>query len=322
MGTLASTPIPELLLRWGPGTTYDVPLTLAQDYCRSLTLGHGENFSVLTRFVPDRMREGMCAVYAFCRWADDLGDEIGDPEKSLELLAWWRNELQACFDGRSSHPVFIALEPVLDRHQLPIEPFEALIGAFEQDQTVARYQTWDDLLAYCRGSADPVGRLVLALAGEPVSPEQLRASDAICTALQLANHWQDVKRDLLARDRIYIPTELHAIPDFEQRLRSTVMNGHAPDRDFLPAYRSLVRTCVDRTWTLFEEGQTLIPSVADDIKAVLWLFPAGGTTVLRLIEQWNYETCLGRPKVGLFTKLRLAIEARRVARTCRASVSP
>ncbi len=321
MGTPASIPIPELLLRWGPGMTPDVSIQGAQDYCRSLTLAHGENFSVLTRLVPDCMKEGMCAVYAFCRWADDLGDEIGDPQRSLELLSWWRSELHACFDGRSSHPVFIALAPVLERHQLPIEPFDALIGAFEQDQTVSRYAHWDELIAYCNGSADPVGRLVLALAGDHVTPEQLEASDAICTALQLANHWQDVKRDLLDRDRIYIPAELHTIPDFDDRLRSTVVNGHAPDREFLPAYRALIKSCVDRTWALFQEGEPLIATVSDDIKPALWLFPAGGTAVLRLIEQWNYETCLGRPKVGLLTKIRLAIDARRVARTYRASVS-
>ena len=313
MASLASTSIPELLRHWGPDTASNVTLEQARQYCRSLTLGHGENFSVLTRLVPDRMREGMCAVYAFCRWADDLGDELDSTERSLELLSWWRRELHDCFAGKTTHPVFMALAPVIQRHGLDIEPFEALIAAFEQDQTITRYTTWDDVIGYCTGSADPVGRLVLALSGEPTAPEQLAMSDAICTALQLANHWQDVKRDLLERDRIYIPAELHDIPDFEERLRSTAINGHAPDRDFLPAYRSLIRSCVDRTWALFEQGEPLIASVADDIRPVIWLFPAGGTAVLRRIEQWNHETCLGRPTVGLLAKLRLAIQARRVA---------
>jgi squalene synthase HpnC len=313
MASLASTPIPELLRHWGPDTSASVSLDQARHYCRSLTLGHGENFSVLTRLVPDRMRDGMCAVYAFCRWADDLGDEIGDPDRSLELLSWWRRELHDCYAGNATHPVFIALAPVIQRHDLDIEPFEALIGAFEQDQTVTRYERWDDVIAYCAGSADPVGRLVLALSDEPCTEEQLTMSDSICTALQLANHWQDVKRDLLDRDRIYLPSELHRIPDFEDRLRSTAINGHAPDRDFLPAYRSLVKTCVERTWTLFENGEALSRSVSRDVRPVIWLFPAGGTAVLRRIEQWNHETCLGRPRVGLLTKMRLAFEARRIA---------
>ena len=314
MASLASTPIPDLLHRWGPDASSDVALDDARHYCRSLTLGHGENFSVLTRLVPDRMREGMCAVYAFCRWADDLGDEFDDSAQSLELLSWWRSELHDCFQGRAKHPVFVALAPVIERHQLDIEPFEALIGAFEQDQSVTRYECWDDVIGYCAGSADPVGRLVLKLAGEPCTDDQLKASDAICSALQLTNHWQDVKRDLLDRDRIYLPSELHDIPDFESRLRSTAINGHAPDREFLPAYRDLVSTCVDRTWSMFEEGGSLVPSVPDDIKPVLWLFSAGGTAVLRRIEQWNHETCLGRPRIGPFTKLRLALVARRAAR--------
>src|SRR5690606_34206104 len=137
----------------------------------------------------------------------DLGDEIGDPQRSLELLAWWRRELQQCFAGSPRHPVFIALESTIQRHALPIQPFDDLITAFEQDQTVTRYDTWEQLIGYCQKSADPVGRLVLMVCGEDRSDENFHLSDAICTALQLTNHWQDVKRDVLDRDRIYIPRE-------------------------------------------------------------------------------------------------------------------
>src|SRR5262249_40556404 len=154
------------------------------------------NFSVLSALVPAGLRDDFATVYSFCRWADDLGDETGDTSRSLALLAWWRRELQQAFAGTPRHPVFLALKPVIDRHSLPIEPFDHLIAAFEQDQTVNRYQTWEQLIGYCRLSADPVGRLVLMVCGEERSRENFALSDAICTALQLTNHWQDVRRDI------------------------------------------------------------------------------------------------------------------------------
>ena len=310
----ASTPVVDLLDRWGPGHCSSMGLEEARSYCRDLALCHGENFSVLNRFVPARMHEGMCAVYAFCRWADDLGDETGDRDRSAELLAWWRSELDHCFQGSPRHPVFIALAPVIERHGLISAPFEHLIGAFQSDQLVSRHDTWEQVLDYCRGSADPVGRLVLALADEPCTQEQLDASDAICTALQLTNHWQDVKRDLLQRDRIYLPRELHDIDSFDERLLSTVTVGHAPDPDFLDAYRALVRECADRTWTLFDQGRPLLSMVSPEIRPILWLFHAGGTSVLRRIELWNCETCLDRPRLGPLAKLLLVLRARRASR--------
>ncbi|MCH2149339.1 MAG: squalene/phytoene synthase family protein, partial [Phycisphaerales bacterium] len=240
--------------------------------------------------------------------------EIGDPKRSSQLLQWWGEQLLACFDGQPTHPVFIALAPVIQRHGLSIDPFTALLDAFRQDQTASRYERWDDLLAYCRGSANPVGRLVLAIADEPCTPSQMEASDSICTALQLANHWQDVQRDLLDRDRIYIPAELHDIADFDKRLLSTASQGYAPDPQFLKEYRTLLQDCIDRTWSLFESGESLIDSVNEEIRPVVWLFAAGGTTILRRMSQWNFETCLGRPRVGTLTKLRLLLGARRAVR--------
>lgn len=314
MPSAASIPVIELLDSWGPGCDPSVSPADAKEYCRQLTLTHGENFSVLSRFVPQRMHDGMCAVYAFCRWSDDLGDEIADRDRSTELLGWWHRELEACFDGSATHPVFVALAPVIERHNLTDAPFKALIGAFESDQQVDRYQQWDDVLAYCRGSADPVGRLVLALADEPCTDEQLHASDAICTALQLTNHWQDVKRDLLERNRIYLPSDLHRIPDFDERLLQTARNGHAPDTTFLADYRALIRECVERTWALFDQGRPLLSMVDPELRPILWLFHAGGASVLRRIEQWNYETCLARPKLGRLAKLLLVLRAGRAVR--------
>lgn len=197
---------------FGPERCELLSVEQARSWCRRLALGRYENFSVLSALVPRDLRDDFAAVYAFCRWADDLGDEVGDPVRSLELLAWWRRELEQCFAGEPRHPVFIALHPTITKHDLPMQPFDALIRAFEQDQTKRRYETWEEVIDYCTRSADPVGRLVLMLCGEPRTEEVFTLSDKICTALQLTNHWQDVKRDILERDRIYIPRELYDPP--------------------------------------------------------------------------------------------------------------
>ena len=233
------------LAEFGPTSSRAASLTEAREWCHRLTRGHGENFSVLSRFVERSLIDDFSAVYAFCRAADDLGDETESRERSTELLAWWRSELHRCFAGQASHPVFVALMPVIARHSLPQKPFDDLISAFEMDQTKTRYETWDDVVGYCKLSADPVGRLVLMLLGERRDEECLRASDAICTALQLTNHWQDAQRDLLERDRIYVPREYWKVDQFEGRLVATCRQGYAPDQMFLQSWRESLR---DR-WT-------------------------------------------------------------------------
>ncbi len=175
-------------------------------YTRWLATHHYENFHVVSFLLPKRLHQDFYNVYAYCRWADDLGDEIGDRAESLRLLAWWRGELDAMYQGRAAHPVFVALEETVRRHQIPRQPFADLIQAFVQDQTVTRYPNWDELFGYCRYSANPVGRLVLYLCGYSDAARQ-RLSDATCTALQLANFWQDVTVDL-GKDRVYIPLEV------------------------------------------------------------------------------------------------------------------
>ncbi len=177
----------------------------AERYTRWLATHHYENFHVVTFLLPRRLHQDFYNVYAFCRWADDLGDETGDSEESLRLLGWWRGELDAMYEGRASHPVFVALRGTAERHDLPKEPFTDLIRAFVQDQTVHRYLTYSELFGYCRYSANPVGRLVLYLCGYRDAGRQA-LSDATCTALQLANFWQDVAVDL-QKGRIYIPLE-------------------------------------------------------------------------------------------------------------------
>src|SRR5215475_2755023 len=178
----------------------------ACDYTRWLATHHYENFHVVSFLLPKRLHQDFYNVYSFCRWADDLGDEIGDTQESLRLLAWWRAELQKMYAGEATHPVFVALQGTAQRCRLPMEPFDDLIKAFEQDQTVTRYRNFEELFQYCRYSANPVGRLVLGLCGYR-DAERQALSDATCTALQLANHWQDVTVDLL-KDRVYLPLDL------------------------------------------------------------------------------------------------------------------
>ncbi|MBG84912.1 MAG: squalene synthase HpnC [Phycisphaerae bacterium] len=306
----------DQLQDWGPGQRPGATAEEAIAYCRRLALGHYENFSVLSRMVPEPMREGAAVVYAFCRWADDLGDEIGDSARSLELLAWWRGELEACFHGEGfHHPVFVALASIREQYDLQPKPFLDLIDAFEQDQRVSRYETWDQVIDYCRRSADPVGRLVLRLADQDHNSETLVASDAICTALQLANHWQDARRDLVERDRIYIPVECHAsIQSFEDRFRWTIEHGHAPDHQFLGEWREMMQSMVKRTWPGFEKIYPLLDALTPELRPMIWLFAAGGSTILRKIEQVNYETVLFRPRIGLIGKLALLLSAKRASR--------
>lgn len=298
---------------YGPDRCDTLTVEQARLFCRRLAGHRYENFCVLSSLMPKDLRDDFAAAYAFCRWADDLGDELGDRTRSLELLAWWRRELNQCFAGSPRHPVFIALAPTIKRHELPIEPFDNLIRAFEQDQTVRRYETWRQLLDYCRLSADPVGRLVFMIAGERRTEQQFELSDAVCTALQLTNHWQDVRRDIVDRDRIYLPQELIKTSDFEPRLLATARRGFAPDHHFLDESRELIRDCVERTWPLFEKGAELIPRLRPQTRPLVWLFLAGGRRVLRLIELWGYETVLHRPKLSKAANLSFVIRARLAA---------
>src|ERR1700681_4437305 len=177
----------------------------AQKYTRWLATHHYENFNVVSWLLPAELHQHFYNVYAYCRWADDLGDEVPETARALELLNWWERELDGCYEGRPAHPVFVALRETIVAKDIPKQPFADLLKAFRQDQTVKRYQTWDAVLDYCMHSANPVGRLVLYLCGYRDEQRQL-LSDATCTALQLANFWQDVSRDL-EKGRIYIPLD-------------------------------------------------------------------------------------------------------------------
>ena len=300
------------LERFGPERCETLTAEQARSWCQRLAQSHGENFSVLSPLVPSDLRDDFATFYCFCRWADDLGDEVGDTSRSIQLLQWWRRELQQCFAGEPRHPVFLALLPTIQRHELPIDPFDHLIQAFEQDQSTRRYDSWDQLMAYCRLSANPVGRVVLMMLDEAGENGYLDLSDCICTALQLTNHWQDVSRDILERDRVYIPREMIAsagIHEFDERLRASAAQGWGVDRAFLTESRAVIKACVDRTWPLFERGEALLDVVNPRHRPLIWLFIAGGEHVLRSVELWNHETALHRPRLGRLTKLGLVLRA-------------
>src|SRR4051812_33030443 len=177
---MRTMPFSEDLLCYGPDASYSMNLAEARAYCARLTSSHYENFSVVTWLTPRALRPAFQAVYAFCRWSDDLGDEVGDRQRARELLAWWRGELRDLYAGTTRHPVMTALADVIASYEIPIEPFEALISAFEQDQMVLDYDTYDQLLDYCTRSANPVGHLVLYL-GRGFNAANARLADFTCT---------------------------------------------------------------------------------------------------------------------------------------------
>ena len=266
-------------------------------YTRWLARCHYENFHVATFLLPRRLRQDFFNVYAYCRWADDLGDEMGGRARSLPLLEWWRAELDAMYAGRATHPVFVALLQTVQKHAIPRQPFADLIQAFVQDQTVARYRDWEELLGYCRYSANPVGRLVLHLCGYSDAGRQ-RLSDATCTALQLANFWQDVTVDLL-KDRVYIPLETM------ERHGYTVEELCA--RRFTPAFREVMREAVEKAHALFLEGLPLSRMVDRRLALDLDLFSRGGLRVLEKIARRDYDVLAARPAVSKAERVRLLL---------------
>ena len=271
----------------------------AEQYTRWLATHHYENFHVVTFLLPKRLHQDFYNVYSFCRWADDLGDEIGDPRESLRLLAWWRRELEAMYSGEVRHPVFVALQDTVRKYDLSMRPFSDLISAFEHDQVVTRYHTWTDVFAYCRCSANPVGRLVLRLCGY-ADEERDRLSDATCTALQLANFWQDVTIDY-EKNRVYLPLDLLA------KHGCTVSD--IATRNFTPAFQAAMREAVGVARRLFREGLPLIKTVDRRLAFDLDLFSRGGMRVLDKIERQKYNVLARRPKVSKLDRVGLVAHA-------------
>jgi squalene synthase HpnC len=260
----------------------------AQKYTRWLATHHYENFNVVSWLLPKALHQHLYNVYAYCRWADDLGDEIPEAARALELLAWWEHELDVCYEGRPSHPVFVALRETIVAKDIPKQPFADLLKAFRQDQTVKRYPNWDSVLGYCVNSANPVGRLVLYLCGYRDEQRQ-RLSDATCTALQLANFWQDVGRDLDI-GRIYIP--------LDAARAQGISENDIVERRFDERYSRLMKDLIVRTRALFIEGQPLSKMVDGRLSVDLEMFTRGGLAVLDAIETMGYDTLHHRPSVS------------------------
>ncbi len=290
--------LPAEYLRSPDARRHAATLEEALAYTRWLAGVHYENFHVVSFLLPKRLHQDFFNVYAFCRWADDLGDEIGDTAESLRLLSWWRAELERMYAGEAAHPVFVALKQTVARRSLPVEPFEHLIRAFEQDQRVTRYRTWEEVFGYCRYSANPVGRLVLHLCGYS-DAERQRLSDATCTALQLANFWQDVAVDL-AKDRVYIPLE--------------VMERHGYSLDDLfalkatPAFRATMRELVAKARELFVEGLPLATMLNRRLAVDIELFSRGGMRILDKIERQDYDVLARRPAISKVERAGLLLE--------------
>ena len=271
----------------------------ALSYTRWLATHHYENFHVVSVLLPKRLQQDFYNVYSFCRWADDLGDEIGDTTESLRLLEWWRTELDRMYAGDAGHPVFVALSETVRKFGIPQEPFSDLIRAFIQDQTVSRYPDWAGVLDYCVYSANPVGRLVLYLCGYS-DPERQRLSDSTCTALQLTNFWQDVTVDL-KKDRIYLPLDLLA--------RHSYTEHELFAHKFDPRFREVMREAVERARSLFIAGLPLAQTVDLRLSVDLELFSLGGMKVLEKIERQGYDVLTQRPAISKTERVALLFKA-------------
>src|ERR1700743_3449263 len=289
----------------------------AQKYTRWLATHHYENFNVVSWLLPKELHQHFYNVYAYCRWADDLGDEIPDGDRAVELPDWGERELHACFEDNPSHAVFIALRETVPAQDIPKQPFADLLKAFRRDQTVKRYPNWDAVIDYCVYSANPVGRLVLYLCGYR-DAERQHLSDATCTALQLANFWQDVSRDL-EKGRIYIPLDIAASHE--------VSEADLVAKRFTDAYPRLMKELIARTRVLFNEGLPLAKLVDTRLSIDLEMFSRGGLAVLDAIEASGYNTLQHRPSIGkakqagLLGRLLLAHAATKLNRRSKAEIA-
>ena len=273
------------------------PLDAAYAHCAALAARHYENFPVASRLLPRAMRPHIAAIYAFARTADDFADEEGrDADERLRLLKEWRAKLHRTAQGQDeADPVFIALGATMKQRDLPVQLFDDLLSAFEQDVTVHRYDTWEQLLDYCRRSANPVGRLVLRVAN--VRDERVeRASDALCTALQLTNFWQDFAADWHI-GRLYVPREeLIAAGASERDLEAARMTSE---------WKAAMRACVTKTRALFEAGRPVADAVRGRLRLELRATWLGGSRILQKIERCDYDTLHTRPKLTAADALRI-----------------
>ncbi len=271
----------------------------AQQYCSRLAHSHYENFSVVTWFLPKHLHQHFYNVYAYCRISDDLGDEVGDPQQSLALLGQWEAELEQCYSGEPRHPVFVALRPTVRELEIPQHEFSDLLRAFRQDQTTARYPTFGDMLGYCQYSANPVGHLVLYLCGYR-DAERQKLSDYTCTALQLANFWQDVAVDY-AKGRIYLP--------LEDLAKYGVTEDDIAQHRATPAFLEMMKFEVARAREWFQMGLPLAKMVDKHLALDIELFSRGGLEILNAIERQGYDVLTRRPVISKPRKVWLLARA-------------
>lgn len=264
-------------------------LAAAEQYTRRLARSHYENFIVGGLLTPRPLRQHFYNVYAYCRLADDLADEIADPAESLRQLDQWEAWLEDCYERcTATHPVFVALAKTIDQLEIPITPFRNLLRAFRQDQLAVHYKDFDQLFAYCESSANPVGHMVLYL-GRAYNEQRAKLSDAICTGLQLANFWQDIHRDF-AIDRVYVPQQ---ILDRFSVARQSLGSSTAP-----PAGPAMVQYLVTQTRTLFQQGLPLADDVPSWLGRNIRLFAGGGLAILDAIAAQDYDVWRRRPTVS------------------------
>lgn len=284
------------------------PVTLAEAYryCEKLARSHYENFNVGGWITPKQKLPHAYAIYAWCRMVDDLGDEsLPSAQVSAAVdggrlddavtahrrsqLAWWEAELDAIYSGQPAHPISIAVQHTVGSFDLPREPFQRLIRANLMDQGTGRFDTLDDVVEYCRHSANPVGHLYLNLFGYADRRRQLLA-DHTCTALQLTNFWQDVSRDYRERGRIYLPqTDMQRFGVSE----SDIANGSATN-----AFRALLRYECDVAMQMFQQGAPLVASLDRRAQLPVALFTRGGVAVLHAIRRQGYDVLSHRPALS------------------------
>ncbi|HSQ56766.1 MAG TPA: squalene synthase HpnC [Gemmata sp.] len=274
-------------------------MSRAHAYCKYVTTAHYENFSVASILLPRRLLRHFYAIYAYCRWSDDLADETPGGAEALSLIDWWRGELLKCYGGEPRHPVMLALRETIRRFAIPPEPFLNLLVAFEQDQRVRRYESFEQLFGYCVNSANPVGHLVLHLF-ECFDRDRAALADEVCTGLQLANFWQDVVRDF-AIGRVYLP--------LEDLCRFHVTLEDIATRRFTPTFRELIRFEVERVKGYFDRGEALLSLLPREARVNVDLFLGGGRAVLRAIEDQDYDVLSRRPIVSNLVKAKLMLRA-------------
>ncbi len=286
-GVTPLAPVSRPPIRWldpppGPWT-----VERAYAYCEEYAHAHTESYPVASRFVPPELRPHVVALYAFARCADDFADEPEYEGRRAEALDRWEELLVRCSHGEADHPVFVALCDTIEKRDLPIPPLEDMLIAFRMDMDVRRYATFQALRGYTVRSADPVGRLLLALFGYR-DPTLVRYADELSTALQLTNFWQDVAADA-ARDHIYLPAEdLHHFGVSEAEVKALKLT---------PALRDLLRFEVTRTRALYERGRPLLEKVGADLRMELTLIWLVGNTILDKIEAADYDVFAHRPSI-------------------------